>query len=65
MSIRMSSKVEALENCVAAIDSSLRNQGAFLQNQEVIVISHDATLKEHTTMLADITKTLTMLHTKV
>ena len=54
MTARMSSKIEVFNAHLSAMEMSFKNQ-------EAMVLSHNATVKEHTALLAEITKTLTLV----
>ena len=75
----MTSKLEAIDARVVAVESSLKNQEISLRNHEMLFRSHDSTLKEHTaqltdhstklsslmTSVADITKSIAMMHAEM
>ena len=54
MSTKMMSKLEVFDARLSAVEASLKNQ-------EEMVTSHDSMFKEHSGLLTDITKTLTIL----
>ena len=54
MTTRMTSKLEVFDARLTAVEASLKNQ-------EMMVTYHDATLKEYSGFLTEITKTLAVL----
>ena len=58
MTTRMWSKMKVIDARLFVVESSLKNQ-------ESMVLSHDTTLKEHSVLLAEITKTLTLVQIEI
>ena len=58
MPTRMTSKLEVFNARLLTVEASLKNQ-------EAMVTSHDSTLKEHSGLLTEITKTLAILKTEM
>ena len=65
MRTRMTSKTDALDARVAAVESTLKNHDASLKEHTALLIGHSSSLKSLETHVAEMTKTLTLMHTEI
>ena len=64
MRTRMTSKMDVLDTRVGAVESTLKNHDASLKEHTTLLIGHSSSLNSLETHVAEMTKTMALMHTE-